>query len=263
MKKLLTYSLVWIVILIYMTITLSFVAKKESGINCRQLRIYIADYPVHRFISKHDILSLMEKHQVNCIGKLLPSINTHRTESLLYALPAVKQAEVYITSDSTLNIYIKQRTPILRIIDSYHRSYYIDEEGIIMPSSENFSAYTLLATGYITEWIPLRRNQSIFLKDSTGQIQQTQLTGLYTLASYINDDELWKSQIEHIYVNPYKEYVLIPRVGSHVILFGDIERMEGKFNKLRKMYKVMNATGWNVYSVINLKYKNQIVCTRK
>jgi cell division protein FtsQ len=41
--------------------------------------------------------------------------------------------------------------------------------------------------------------------------------------------------------------------------------MVEKFEKLHTFYlQGLNTTGsWNKYSVINLKFKNQIVCTKK
>ena len=61
-----------------------------------------------------------------------------------------------------------------------------------------------------------------------------------------------------------KEIELIPRVGNHIILLGSEEEMEAKFEKLMLFYKKgVQQTGWNQYSIINLKYKNQLVCVKR
>ena len=87
---------------------------------------------------------------------------------------------------------------------------------------------------------------------------------IYNLASYINKDDFWKAQFQQIYVNENFEFELIPIVGDFNIIFGDISNIEKKFEKLKLMYKTgFNNEGWNKYKTINLKYKNQIVCTKK
>ena len=67
-----------------------------------------------------------------------------------------------------------------------------------------------------------------------------------------------EAQIEQIAVNKLLEFELVPKVGNHKIVFGGIENLEGKFEKLMIFYKKgLSKTGWNEYSEINLKYKNQ------
>jgi cell division protein FtsQ len=52
-------------------------------------------------------------------------------------------------------------------------------------------------------------------------------------------------------------------VGNHRILLGQIEYYRENLEKLKLFYeKGLNQMGWNQYSIINLKYKNQVVCTK-
>jgi cell division protein FtsQ len=47
------------------------------------------------------------------------------------------------------------------------------------------------------------------------------------------------------------------------VVFGSIENYEEKFRNLEAFYKKgLPVSGWNLYKEINLKYKNQIVCTK-
>ena len=83
------------------------------------------------------------------------------------------------------------------------------------------------------------------------------------LARYINKDDFWSAQIEQLYVNENGDIELIPRVGNQKIIFGDATQMKEKFNKLFILYtKGFDKTGWNNYSAINLKFNDQVVCTR-
>jgi len=75
---------------------------------------------------------------------------------------------------------------------------------------------------------------------------------------------LLKIQIEQIYVTKNREYEFVPKVGRHIIIFGGIENMNEKFKKLLVFYhQGINNAGWNTYKSINLKFENQVVCSKK
>ena len=84
------------------------------------------------------------------------------------------------------------------------------------------------------------------------------------MARFINDHPFWKSQIEQVYVNNKGEYELIPRVGGHLIKLGSHSGYQKKLRNLKAFYlKGLNNVGWNQYLEINLKYDNQIICTKR
>ena len=56
---------------------------------------------------------------------------------------------------------------------------------------------------------------------------------------------------------------MFPRVGNHVISFGQPKDMKKKMERLRTFYtEVLNKVGWNKYKRIDLQYSNQIVCVK-
>ncbi|MCC7233328.1 MAG: cell division protein FtsQ, partial [Bacteroidia bacterium] len=92
----------------------------------------------------------------------------------------------------------------------------------------------------------------------------TRLERVFRVADFLQNHPFWEAQIEQIYVNEKGELELIPRVGSHSVLIGEGKDLEKKFENLFLFYKEgLNKTGWNQYSIINLKYENQVVCTKK
>ena len=73
-----------------------------------------------------------------------------------------------------------------------------------------------------------------------------------------------KAQINQIYVNSKGEYDLIPELGDHVVQFGTIENAQNKLCNLGAFYrKTLTSNDWDNYKIINLTYKDQIVCTKK
>ncbi len=63
-------------------------------------------------------------------------------------------------------------------------------------------------------------------------------------------------------MDPQGDVELFPKVGNHVILMGRVSDLEDKFQRLYVFYRMgLNKVGWNKYNVINIKYKNQVVCS--
>ena len=68
-------------------------------------------------------------------------------EIVLNSNPMIKTAEVYLTVNGEVRADIKQRKPIARV--STYASYYIDDEGLFMPLSANYTARVPLVKGYV------------------------------------------------------------------------------------------------------------------
>ena len=100
--------------------------------------------------------------------------------------------------------------------------------------------------------------------ESQGENSPALMKDILKMATYINENPFWRSQIVQLYVRRNGELELIPRVGSQIIYFGSADRMENKFFKLKTLYQEGFAhTGWNQYEIINLKYTNQVICTKR
>jgi cell division protein FtsQ len=95
-------------------------------------------------------------------------------------------------------------------------------------------------------------------------IKNSILKDIYQLVNYLNSDSFWSAQIDQIYVDNDDELDLIPRLGNNVIHLGTIENFKGKLLNLETFYKkVLPEVGWNKYELINLEFKDQIVCRKR
>jgi len=169
-------------------------------------------------------------------------IDLHQLEANVLSHPMVEDASVYLTVNGLLNAKIKQRTPIARIVTS-NKSYYVDKQAKTMPLSPNYSARVLLISG---------------------NVKQENIKEIHQLANKIKADAFLTKQLIGVEVLPNNEYVLLPRVGNHNIELGEISNLNEKFKKLKAFYKkaFVDSTIEN-YTTLNLKYKNQVVCTKK
>jgi cell division protein FtsQ len=242
-KKILFISL-GVIILAYLLFAVFYLnprSEKESV--CKAFRIDVVDSLDRHYLTDNEITAYVAKAGLSPVGKKLATVNTTAIEDKLEENRLIKRAECYKTVDGTVRVKIYQRTPILRIF-STKESYYIDNEGEKMPVPNSFAAYLPVASG--------------FIEDEYAKKQ------LFGFALFLEQDKFWNNKIKQIYVASNGDIELTPAVGNHLIILGKIEDYKENLDKLRLFYeKGLSKVGWNKYSVINLKYKNQVVCTRK
>ncbi|MFC2139005.1 cell division protein FtsQ/DivIB, partial [Bacteroidota bacterium] len=155
-------------------------------------------------------------------------------------------------------ILIDQRNPLIRVFPKHGESYYIDVEGKFMPLSNKYASHLIVANGNILGNFDRNEHKDIFSYNN-----QT-LIDLFALAKYLKENEFWNSQIEQVYVKKNNDFELIPRVGSHEILLGDIHNLDKKLRNLKAVYKKgFSKESWIKYHYINLKYENQVICSKR
>ena len=87
---------------------------------------------------------------------------------------------------------------------------------------------------------------------------------LNDIISFINKDEFLEAMIGQIDVTKSGDFILYPKIAEHYVIFGSTSNMEDKFKRLKIFYKkALKFVNWKQYESINLKYKNQIICTKK
>lgn len=244
----------------YMVIVLSMVESKIEKVPCQRILVEIQDSASNYFITNQEIYTMVTSIDPKLLGKPLEEVRTDEVEAFLGEVPFVKKVEAFKTMNGVLNIRINQREPLARILTYKGSGYYIDSEGYIMPVSPYYTARILIVNGWNLSGIKVGKS----ISETPDKKVKATLGDIFQLAKFINNDPFWQAQIEQVYVNKNREFTFIPRVGSHTIVFGDISRYERKFKKLYALYdQGLKNEGWNTYSKINLKFTNQVVCTKR
>lgn len=242
MKKKVLQILGWGTIVLGLFVVMGFVRIENQNKICEQVEIEIDYSSGHYFVEPEHIYGLVKKEGIFLTGKPLFAIDFQLLEDLVLTNQYVKDVQVYSTLSGNLKIRIKQRRPIVRVMAPKIGDYYLDENGLKMPASNTYTARVLVANGNV-EMIPME--------------------DLTMLATFVNKNKFWKSQISQIYVDWTGEIQMIPRVGSHKIILGDCIKLDQKFKKLYAFYKDgLNKIGWNKYKTIDLKFKGQVVCKK-
>ncbi len=245
--NIISYSIFFYILIFFY----QFINEKKENVSCYAVKIKIEQNEDNNFISEKDIWDILNDKNDTIFNKKIQEIDISKIEKKIKEHNSIENAEVYKTINGKLNIEIKERTPILRIIDENNNSIYVDKKGIIMSLSKKYTARVLFANGKIN-----LKNKNLS-KDKS-------FLNLYKIASYIYNKDFWNAQIQQIYINEKEEFELVPKVGSHIILFGKAKNINKKFENLKIFYKNLQKNFfWNKYKTINLKFENQIVCLKK
>ena len=239
MKKVLQI-LKWGMLLSLMVVVLSFTNQKQNKqmVFLNQINIEVSE---DEFMTEQIALKYIEQHNFSFDSVALSNFYLNELEVAFLQHPAVKNAQVYSNQEGVININLQQRKAVVRI-KTDNTDYYLDEQGMKMPLSSEYTPRVLVVTGEVSE----SNHSSIF-----------------SFVERINKDKFWKSQITQLHFNN-NEVIIIPRVGSQKIHFGTLTDVNKKLGNLYQFYKqAMPVKGWENYSEISLAYNNQIVCTKK
>jgi cell division protein FtsQ len=256
----------WCLVVAGLLVSLGFVNKEQEEMLCKKLDVTVNQDNDLYFLDKIDITQLLKDRGDSIVNQPKHTINVADIERTLNSHAAISSSEVSMSIDGVVKVNVKQRNPIIRVINNDGDSYYLDDEGRLMPLSDKYTMKVLVANGNISEPYSKRYMYSAeTIGHDSALAAISKLDELFAMARFINADPFWKAQIHQIYYNQENDMEIVPMIGDQKIIFGDTTAMEEKFNKLLTFYQQgLSTTGWWYrYSTINLKFRNQIVCTKK
>ena len=193
------------------------------------------------FVDKISVLDYLQHKLVRSDSIFSDIFSKQKIEMVLESHPNIKQAEVFTNQKGNLGIVIEQKKAVVRV-KTDAEDYYLDEFGVRMSTSENYTPRLLVATG---------------------NISASNRMDLFNFVKLISKSDFWSSQITQIHFEE-NNILLIPSVGDHKIHLGSFDNIIDKLDNLYHFYKTaIPIKGWQAYTDINLKFKNQIVCTKK
>lgn len=166
------------------------------------------------------------------LNSLEKSINNHEM---------VEKSEVFVSVDGVLKAVVKQKTPVARVVTN-QESYYLDYMGTKMPLSEIHTARVPLVIGTITD-------------------ENKQL--INDLFRYIHSDEFLRKNIIGVEILPSGSVKMKNRNFDFTIEFGKMIKVEEKFKNYQAFFqKAVQDKTIEKYKNINLKFTQQVVCTK-
>jgi cell division protein FtsQ len=177
--------------------------------------------------------------QLKTIGKDKVFLNA--LEDVLNKHDMIETSEVFVSINGVLKAVVTQRTPIARVF-SEEGSYYIDSKGNKMPLS-----------GIQTARLPL----------VLGEITTANEKEIYDLLWLIYNDDFLKKNITGIEILPSGSLKMTNRNYNYEIEFGKTVEIARKFDNYKAFFqKAVHDTLIDTYKIINLKFTQQVVCTK-
>ncbi len=268
MKKKLFYLIVFFLVSIGLIVVIILSQHKYNNAYLSNVEVNIE--PNDKLIDENTIINILEDNDIYLDSTVkIKDVEFNKIEKLLKNNPYIDNAEVfseYKKSEMKLKIKINLISPLVRVIAKNNSQFYIDSNAEIVSvfSNKNFSTPILIAKDYEKAVF-----DSIFIdslsvmKKNPDEFNKNELLHFLT---YINKSELWRNQIDQIVLEKNASYEpeveLITRLGQHRIIFGTLKNYSFKFNKLLSLYRevLMKENNWEKFSVINVKYSDQINC---
>ncbi|MFT3884891.1 MAG: hypothetical protein QM724_05510 [Flavobacteriales bacterium] len=242
---------------------LGFVEVSADRTPVKELAVTVKGQEGLHFIDENAVRAHVLQATDGVIGSAVGATDIAGIERGLRGLGCVSKAEVYHTMDGVLHVRVDQRTPIVRVINADGTGFYIDRDGWTMPLSNAYTARVLVVTGDLAEpFANVGPMQVTALSDSLRGM--TRSADIFAMARTITADPLWNALFEQAVVDVNGDMELIPRVGVQRVRIGDGTGLERRLTKLRTFYaQGIPQADWRRYSAIDLRFDDQIVCTKR
>ena len=200
------------------------------------------------FVPKDKIVSILD----NYFTKESLNINFNDLEKKIKSNPHIKKVTLYKDLTGNLNVIVNQFQPIARIVHENKSKKYFDIDGEIFPTSLGYSHRVLLI--FLTSKINFLNNN----------LNNTEFgVDLLNMVKYIESDKFLSKIVSEIEVDNFKNIIIRPQISKQKIIFGYPDDLVNKFRKIKIFYDdIAPAKGWNTYSSVNVKYRNQIICDK-
>lgn len=241
-KKILQWSI--------LTVLLAYVgciwvwANREAERNaCKGVTISMGKKGLSDTITVRGVKGELMKYPRRIVGARCSAINTLDIERYLMQLNNFENVKCFLSSSGYLNVRITPLIPEIRVFDGM-KSYYVNRQGKRIDSKAEFYADVPLVTGRFNSAM---RPETVLpvVRHINGHPELREIVAMYEMRSP-------------------SDILIIPRITGHVINFGDTTRLEEKCRMILTAYrKIIPYKGWNEYDTISVKFKGQIVATRR
>ena len=216
---------------------------RASRDTCQGIDVQIVECHTTDSLTLSGVLYEISRYPHPIIDAPIPSVNTKELEEYLKTLPQFEDIKCNFNTDGRLKVRVTPIIPELRVFEG-NQSYYVNKDGKRMDSKAAYYVDVPIVSGTFT--------------------RNFQPKDLLPVTRFIQNDPVLKGLIGMVYVENKDNIILVPRIQGHVINLGDTSRLADKRKALMAMYrKVIPYKGWDEYDTISVKFRGQIVATRR
>lgn len=215
-------------------------AAKHS---CKGIDVQIALTSSADSVTIHGVKEELKRFPKKIIGIPVTRVNTLEIEEYLSGFSNFERVECSLSTDGMLNVSVVPMIPEIRVFDG-NSSYYINKDGKKIDSKANFFVDVPVVCGRFTEKFPP--------------------SSVLPVTRFVQNDPVLRQLVGMVEAKDDDNIILVPRIHGHVVNFGDTLRLGDKRRALLTFYrKVIPYRGWQEYDTISVKFKNQVVATRR
>ena len=236
----------WVILVVLMAyvVCAAIWAHAEAAKNsCKGIDIHIVEGFSTDSVSRKGVMAEINRYPEQIIGQQIPSIDTRKLENYLKGFPQFEDVTCSFSTNGRLNVKVTPMVPELRIFED-SSSYYINKDGKRMASKASFFVDVPVVSGKFNE--------------------KFKPSDILPVSRFVAADPVLSRLVGMIHADDADNIILIPRIHGHVINFGDTNRLQEKRKALITTYrKVLPYKGWNEYDTISVKFRGQVVATRR
>lgn len=240
-------------------------SKDQASVVAQTPDVSISVEGEHIFLTETELKARLRQKGLLYEGQLMQALRITEIEAFIRKMHEVESVDVFKRMGGRWDVRIRLRKPLARIFNEQGESFYIDSRGAVMYPTRNFQARVMVFSGHIPDGGDTLTVDEIINNDSLKSIRV--LDDIYRISNYVCHDPFLCAQISQVHRTKGGDFVLIPQVGDHRIIFGSANsdhEVKEKMDKLKVFYREgLPYEGWNKYETISLKFRNQIVCKKK
>lgn len=201
-------------------------------------------------INAKELKGMVDKvYQIDILTLPMSKLDINSLEAMLERDDRIYEAEVFIDARQEMHIKVAQRRPIMRIIDSTGRQYYLDQDGNYISKQDFVAVRVPVATGEIEAY-----------NEDWSKKKNSRLKDCFQIVQALRKDEFLTALIEQIHVEK-NQIVLSPKMSNERIVIKYLDDLDIKLSNLKAFYQkeLARNDSWGKYKEIDISYKNQVI----
>ena len=120
----------------YMVLAMTAFNKPDEEQICQGVDIHLEEDIVEGFLSVNDVKRMLTLDHINPQGRSMPQVNLRLIEETLQAKELIENVECYKGQEGQVCINIRQRIPVIRVMNNSGENFYVDSHGKPMPGTD-------------------------------------------------------------------------------------------------------------------------------
>lgn len=237
----------WTLLLLLMAYTgwMTIWARRQADLHvCEGFDIHVSGNSNLAQTVREGVESELRSYPVRIIGTPIRMLDVRKIENKLASMNNFESVDCMIDANNRLRVNVTPMVPVMRIFSGNNSSYYINRQGKrIDARAEFFSDVPVVYGNFSKNFSPKE---------------------VIPLVNFIRSDKMMKNLTSMIEARDRNNLIIVPRVYGHVINMGDTSRLREKSQALSLFYRqVLPHKGWKEYDTISVKYRGQVVASRR